>query len=557
MQRFTTMIVVPITLMSLLGSSWALPHTTRSKGSTLQLDDTFFLNKGTPLRSKNSTLQMNVTAQEGGWYTSAARQALEPNASVCNDVAILDAPDFWSQSNASAADSEAWTIFLNNGVLCDECLGTPKEQLDQWCPKYKDSCIKTAIQDLSGQRFDGAMSRLANWTGQVDLECDIGDSSNCESAPDCPTLRSPGMWAIVKSLTVLHNSVSMIHSAIDQASDSDGSAGTMETFASVFAPVPVTSDAASEILEAILGAVFGFAGALLAGPEAEAVNIVATVTQFGEAVSDATQSDDADTQTDPAQWLSTLANAIKTPIEDISASLFKTGLYSNANQSITINITDMFSNGAYMETDPTANQDALTTLYEQLLFQQLAVFTWNNLQKDNHKHFPFIAFDNEPCESISSGSSKFGAFNLNSHVTYQGACYYLLDAVLETVQGFVNPVGGISQSTFKCTADNALPGGTTDSLGTAKQNGTNTAALSGLTIESFIVPSVEGWTQNNKQNGGPAATFQTGKIPKTLLDAGVVRIPVCDYGTGQTAGTGCPDFSAPVTQPGNGCPVTT
>lgn len=184
--------------------------------------------------------------------------------------------------------------------------------------------------------------------------------------------------------------------------------------------------------------------------------------------------------------------------------------------------------------DPKTYFINLQSAYEKLLYQQLALVTWQNLEVDGYTHTPFIAFDTgaysdvDPKKTTSVGNYYLpGVEKLDVQFDFQGDCYYLLDAIPtynneETVSG------------PRCNGAHALPGGTHKSMANNSQTYAN------LTIHDFIIPSVLGWQKHSKTNGYATAA-SNGNIVNDLQAPGVVNIPVCDILAGlDDHGVGCP-----------------
>ena len=122
---------------------------------------------------------------------------------------------------------------------------------------------------------------------------------------------------------------------------------------------------------------------------------------------------------------------------------------------------------------------------------------------------------------------------MDSGITIDGKCYYLLDA----------QPGGHHSNT--CEGRSAPEGATNDAL---KQNA---ATFQGITVADWVVPAVKGFQANGNANGYPTA-IQNGQMLDDPLMEGAVSIPVCDFVQNQNApGKGCPQLGKPVTNSNN------
>lgn len=258
---------------------------------------------------------------------------------------------------------------------------------------------------------------------------------------------------------------------------------------------------------------------------------------------------------DTSTFLGSIIQGMQNSYEKVSNHLFMEGQYKykskNGKKEDTIKMVDLMSKGGLME-QSSSPKDLFTSLipvYERIIFQQLAWFTWRNLEQDG-KHMPFIAFDKGPCndvdhdsdDSLSGSEIVPDVSGLGSGFDFEGNCFYLLDARPEDSNPLTNRhrkriAYVMPTSSYICGAK-ALPGGTNQEL---KENQGKFAELS---LKDFIVPSVKGWKANGKKNGYPAAS-EDGKLVNSPLAAGALNIPVCDYlGNKKAPGSLCPKLGA-------------
>lgn len=68
----------------------------------------------------------------------------------------------------------------------------------------------------------------------------------------------------------------------------------------------------------------------------------------------------------------------------------------------TINMAGLMRDDVLMKAsaNPKDFKTAMVPIYERILFQQLAQYTWGHLEADEKQHTPFIAFDPKPCDQV-------------------------------------------------------------------------------------------------------------------------------------------------------------
>lgn len=318
----------------------------------------------------------------------------------------------------------------------------------------------------------------------------------------------------------------------------------MTQFQTVFAPVPSIKDEAI-----MLGVLIGIVGGLLGALSGPAGILAAVCVGVGSSVAMDLfffgQPPTPDTNTILGQIITQMQGAYST----VANSLFTTGQYhwtsKDGKKSSSISMETQMQGGALIAAPADIN-DTFTGMvpqFQKVLFQQLALVTWEHLEADGVTHVPYITFYNQPCDQMPKGKT------VDSSITYKGKCYYLLDGK-PGVTSYTAGYQGQPIPNMGCTGGSALPGGTNKEL---TQNGDNFAQLS---LADFIVPSVEGWIQNHNQNGYDKASAG-GQLVQSTQTAGAVNIPICDYiGNPSNPGVGCPilgDFK--LTDGGKGCLV--
>ncbi|MGI4812135.1 MAG: hypothetical protein ACRYGG_02150 [Janthinobacterium lividum] len=456
----------------------------------------------------------------------------------------MNATEQWAAVNGDKVVSQFEDMWSSNSLVCSECFGMSKGLC-----KSKSAGCQQGIADLatpSGtntSRWDTAVAIFAQDTDISDLQCQI-QTGECSSAPSCLSCDGPGAWAMLKSMETMHNTFQNIYEAIGQA----GAFATdqMTQFSSTFAPIPSVKDEAIflGILFAIVGGLIG----MIPGIGVITLALASTIVAVGSGVILDTLLFNQPAPADTGSYLGTIVNTTQMSYANVVSDLFEYGSYqytsADGKTSHTIAMSDLMADGALMKEggDPNDFYTALVPVYERILFQQLALFTWQNLEADSVTHLPFIAFDTTPCDQVDPTNSNsvgnsilMGVNTLDSNITYNGNCYYLLDGKPGS-QAIPDSGGldGVPAMEPVCDGANALPGGTNGDMNA------NSQVFAQLSLSDFIVPSVKGWAGNHNQNGYPAAG-SNGQLVSDPQDAGAVNIPVCDYiGNPNAPGVGCP-----------------
>ena len=321
----------------------------------------------------------------------------------------------------------------------------------------------------------------------------------------------------------------------------------MTEFQTTFAPVPSIKNEAIMlgVLIAIVGGLFGI---LTGGAGIVAGILVGVGSSVAMDMFFFGQPPAPDTDT----ILGQIIEQLQSTYANVANALFTTGTYNytspDGKKSSQISMETQMLGGNLLEAPSDLNNTFTDMIpqFQQVMFQQLAVLTWQNLEADGVTHIPFITFVNKPCDQI--GNTEPNSYSSDSNVTYNGKCYYLLDGKPGTT-GYDSGYMGDPVPIQGCTGSDALPGGTNQILSQ------NSDIFANLSLNEFIIPSVEGWIQNHNQNGYPT-TSAGGQLVQSPLDAASVSIPICDLlGNPQNPGVGCPVFGNTLTSDGTGCNV--
>lgn len=449
----------------------------------------------------------------------------------------MDSAHQWKSVNGDDTLQTFRTMYLENQLLCSECYGMNKIT----CTSSDPACDE-GLMDLSmsgnQSRWDQALGVFAQ--SQSDLDCDIEDSSQCSEAPQCSSDHGPAGLALLKSMTTMHNSLSNIYMAIDRAHEF--ASDQMQLFAEVFAPVPSLKNKAifTEIMFLVAGLIAG--AALLATPfvlpmVGLALGIGGLAVDLGLGVGSAFVMNDMIFDQPSAPDTSTVLAAIVSNIQEVysslAASLFANGSYTYSageGSQNTISWTTLMEDGSLLQQQDNTT-DGLEATYERILYQQMAIYTWYNLETGSAGHVPFITFVNGPCDQISPLKNSSlehvigGVGKSDTNLTYNGICYYLLDGT--THKDFLGHHSCVGK---------ALPGGTN------KEMTGNADEFQQLSLADFIIPSVKGWQAHDQQNGYQSAAASN-QIYTSTQAAGAVSLPLCDYvGKPDSPGVGCPTF---------------
>lgn len=469
----------------------------------------------------------------------------------------------WTLVDGDQVVSTFESMFASNALICTDCWG----QTNATCTSSDWRC-QYGLRDLSHAngnasrpaRWDTAAARFARQGSETDLVCDIMQTE-CSAAPDCKACDGPGPWAIIKSLQTMQNLMKNIHDAIIQAGVACNF--QMDRFTKTFAPIPPLDLLTMELSADIFGGIMGCV------PILGAIGSIAT--SVGSTVGLSKKLDLAPDSPDSSSVLGMVANKTAQVYADFAAELFETGSASLTSDDGKINnkvdLRDQMKDGALMiqQEDRSGYYDSLVPVYQRIMFQQLALYTWQNLITEDSAHFgvvgsqhiAFITFDNTPCEHLGfkadpnnnkgtpgTTSSIFPDLLLRDvHITYEGRCYYLVDASVFAEQNNNGQASGPT-GTNRC-GSGAFPGGTNKEL---RENSDEFASLS---LADFIIPAVRGWQANGKMNGFPTAV-SNGRLPEDPQAAASVSIMVCDYANSpDRPGAGCPKIGDKVI--GNRC----
>ncbi|KAL9626701.1 MAG: hypothetical protein Q9164_007814, partial [Protoblastenia rupestris] len=339
--------------------------------------------------------------------------------------------------------------------------------MDKGACASEDPECENGLRDLATPegtekaRWDTAAAIFAKNADLTDLMCQIR-TGECSAAPNCKSCDGPGGFALLKSLQTMHNTLQNIYNAIGQA----GAAATLQMteFSKTFAPVPSIKDEAM-FLTIMVGIVGGLAGFIpgVGGASAGMLIAIGSGVLLEEFFFGAPQP--ADTST----ILGTIVNATQNSYSHLADTLFSDGSYTftsaDGKETTSITLANLMKDGDLMKDSGNASDfyTALVPTYQRVLFQQLALYTWQHLEVDDVQHVPFIAFDKKPCDQVdhsddtSVGSLLNGVKSLDANITYDGNCYYLLDGKPTSKTAGIGRDGALYKS---CSGANHLPGGT-------------------------------------------------------------------------------------------------
>ncbi|KAL8799372.1 MAG: hypothetical protein Q9182_005944 [Xanthomendoza sp. 2 TL-2023] len=465
---------------------------------------------------------------------------------TCEDILGQTSTEMWKLTDGSRAVQTFADMFNQDLLYCYDCFGMKKEECESKSGACQNGIQKSSIPD-NGEKpsWSIAAALFAQLNGAKTFTCQIQESDGCMKAPECQQCNDndgPSASVIVSSLSNAYNSFHNTYEAIREAGDEGGL--QMNKFSDVFAPVP---DKEAEIIELIvittlLGGLVGFVpyvGAL--GAIGAGIGAGIGMEKFFSHLPSAP---------DTSSSLGTILEAMKQAVENMSNTLFQQGNFtatsSDGRSEVKLTLQGMMEKDGGTLVNPDGDKSKAYAeqrkSFKRILYQQLAVVTWQNLQADETGHVPFIALQPGKCpptdpnarasstEKDRGKNTMKGFESIDSHIDFEDNCYYLLD-------GKMTDVWSVSGHSISCGGA-ALPGGT------KKELEENHAYFEDLALEDFIIPSVLGWQNHSKQNGYESASAN-GNLIKKARDPGVVNLPVCDYLTDyEHPGVGCPDFSA-------------
>lgn len=458
------------------------------------------------------------------------------NNLTCDDYLGIKSPaDKWKAVDGDNAVQDFINMFNSDKLYCPECFGYANgEQCDSKNKLCSEGIRTRATPEGGNASWSVAAALFGKYANADRFTCQVGPNE-CDHAPDCGDLQDgdgASSYALLTSVSNAYLSFATNYESIREAGhDCDKQ---MAKFSDVFAPVP---DSEGEIIALIvltsllggLTAFLGLAGGAIAGI---AVGLASGIGMEKFFTSRPGSQDTSGT-------LGIIVDDILKNYGEMINALFQNGEFSHRNSDgraeVTISLQNMTRDGnlANPDLDPKNQEQGLIPTYKRILFQQLALVTWQSLEVDGKDHVPFIAFDLGPCDKVdhnkddSLNKNGFdGIEKLDVQVDYQGNCYYLLD-------GIPHSSFSVSGSSLDCIGAK-LPGGTN---GKMTENADNFADLS---LADFVIPSVLGWQAHSKTNGYQAASAN-GNVIKDPRAPGVANIPVCDYRADfEHPGVGCP-----------------
>ncbi len=533
----------PMTLTSISTSANAMPSST-----LIDSDEDGGDGDATVSPMPDSTDSSNMAMSSGN---SLQNPTIWMNNVSCGDFTFtVNGSQQWSLLNGDLVVSTFESMFASNALICPDCWGGDSHTCtsSDWRCQYGLRDLSHSNTSLS-PRWDTAAAHFAGQGSETDLTCGVMQTE-CSGAPDCKSCNGPGPWAIIKSLETMQNLMENIYNAIIQAGVACDA--QMTHFSNVFAPVPSIQDQSllstlySEVFGGIMGVIPGIGA--IGGVAAGVASAVGLSNTFSHAPG----------PVDTATVLGTMANATALTYSNFVADLFANGSSSltsaDGKINTTITLEHQMKNGNLMQQqqDPTGFYTALIPVYQRILFQQLALYTWQNLEPQDKavlevnggQHIPFITFDNSPCDQVDPKTpgtllNKWESLvKEDANTTYDGRCYYLLDALV-TTQTYDNGQTSGQTGNQICNMM-SFPGGTNEALTT------NAEQFASLSLADFIVPAVLGWQANGNLNGYPTAA-SNGVLPTDPQAAASVSILICDYANNENnPGAGCPKLTEKV-----------
>ncbi|RFU24250.1 hypothetical protein B7463_g12088, partial [Scytalidium lignicola] len=374
--------------------------------------------------------------------------------------------------------------------------------------------------------FDEFMSKELHGPGNWD--CALVQS-DCGGGLQCTDVDTPAGYAILESLTGLHNYFNVLYGAMNGAAATVGL--DLAAFTQTFAPAVDDGDFLKQLLDV---------GALLLGFTNAYVGFIAGVEKFGafdgklidksaSAISSiasggiaiAKDSLPASQQLwinegDIGHGLVKFINSLQGTLSDYVNAMMTNGSYQSGGTTFTL--AETIDQGLWLS-DPFRSVDASgqsTTTdsvnvqadFEKLFYGKMMSIAWVQNPKMRPVIIPYQSAD----QDVGDGTSVTNFYGANTVVQYNNAAYVLYSYDMDK-------------------GATPLPGGTRDTLdGTAGNWG-------GLTIDDIVISSVNGWLLHNLTNGYqmPVPSFNTdgtgatSDIPFSLgaQTPGFFNIPVC------------------------------
>ncbi|KAJ5951928.1 uncharacterized protein N7479_010341 [Penicillium vulpinum] len=422
--------------------------------------------------------------------------------------------------SASAPPSSAPTGDAWKTMQCSQVQG---DWETEWEDANAEAAWNTTIAAWEEQK-PGNMSLSLYFStylqGPSGMRCtDIGTENRCSQPVQCNDADIPAGALILNGFTGLHQ----LHASAFQAIGNvqAGASNDIGTFTSTFSPQPKDDGALiKNIIDSVtlvisIGASVVFnvalqqmenviAKALIT--DAVAISVSSTGSFYKTNMKGAIEGLQAQNTID--SFLGQTMTAWKNIESDYLTSIF------SANNTDTHTLYTMINNGAMGAVMDTIDLTHTSTDVEKILYGQMIPYAWSVSQDETR---PFIWQSPDDCDentqSVPQDSRLFvpdgQAVKIN--VCYKGKMHYLLNA--KEIKG-----SGFRAST--------LPGGDHDTLDGTKWGG--------ITIEDIVASSVDGWTNNNKQNGYPrpdsqaiVASFGGDDVP-SVRTPGFFNLPVCE-----------------------------
>ncbi|KAI4113343.1 MAG: hypothetical protein LQ345_005656 [Seirophora villosa] len=363
--------------------------------------------------------------------------AYNPKNLTCDDYLGIRKPaDKWSATDGDNAVHGFLEMFNSDKLFCAECFGHSKDECDSKSTACSEGIRTRATPEGGNASWTVAAALFGQYSNADRFTCQIGPNE-CASAPACEDLNGGdgvSSAAFLQSISNAYLSFQSNYEAIQEAGhDCDKQ---MAKFSDVFAPVPSSH---GDVIAIII------ATSLLAGPlsfmgmYAGAIGGIALGLGTGLGM-DAMFSSKPGSQ-DTAGPLGLIVDRVLENYGQFANKLFQDGEYTQPNfdgtADVSITLQNMTRDGKLVspDMDPKSHFMGLKPIHRRLLYQQLALLTWQKLEVDGKAHVPFIAFDTVPCAEVDpddeksvSNSHLDGIEDLDVQVDFQGHCYYLLDA---------------------------------------------------------------------------------------------------------------------------------
>ncbi|KAF7558240.1 hypothetical protein G7Z17_g159 [Cylindrodendrum hubeiense] len=443
-------------------------------------------------------------------------------------------------SGATASYGSDGMAYVTTDCTSDSVTNADQDQYDRWLGVSSDQAFEMAIINWFYDGVTGSLTfpeYVSNFfNGPEGMNCGAtAPSVGCESPTQCDDVNHPAGYFILNSFVSVH---SMLYNFFDAFTTAEADMTTsIGTFSSTFAQI---EDVQAEI-DMILN-VLGLGYALAVAPvwnkwlkempafsKSSASNWLGTAKDSMNGLvsngitiikSTGAWADTQNNQNLLSYYMGELIKSWATGISDTNEQLF------NGSVPSIENLYRLIDEGQVMEETSTSGTMDIVQYIEQSLYPILIPYAWSLSNMNSH---PFVMDSGYDCSNTYP--DLYHDYMTQEvadavSVCYNDKLYYLLDA--RNCQ--VDCGAQVSMHGSVCSPTQFdVP------LGTETMDG---AAWGGVTVANLTISAVNGYVNNGNANGwallNPEVAAEMDRIWNDGINAaGVVQIPVCDFGTAQ------------------------